>query len=289
MLKHPVVDYAKYLNRSGLAACLMLCSVATTMAADPTVKGTLRANGETVELPYVYMWPEKEGFYDAGDPTWNLLFVERPLEPREIGEHIWDAAWVHIGVTETKEFTGQPELQVYMQSIKLSADSGGNISGGNYPEIELEGFGTELISGRVWHVDTQEFFDDSYHYDFFFSTSISDPDAPIGDLLPDGGGEPGQAYLKWVETVHTGDIEKLKSIVPVEMAAQLDAVTPEEAQEEIEFMQLLTPKAVSILSGSSDGETALLQIEGMMEGEKVSGEITMTRMGDIWIPTNSSM
>lgn len=122
-----------------------------------------------------------------------------------------------------------------------------------------------------------------------FSVPLSDPNAPIGDLLPAGGGEPGRAYLKWVEVVHAGDLERLKSILPPEMAAQLDAATAEEARENIEFMQLMTPTGVTILGGSTDGEIALLEIEGLMEGEKVSGEITMTKTGDFWMPTKSSM
>ena len=124
---------------------------------------------------------------------------------------------------------------------------------------------------------------------FSFSAPISDPDAPIGDLLPAGGGEPGEAYLKWVESIHSGDIEKLKSIVPVEMAAQFDQVSAEEAREEVEFMKLMTPTDVSILSGSSDGETAILKIEGTLEGETVPAEVTMSKMGGFWIPTNTSM
>jgi hypothetical protein len=253
------------------------------------VKGSLIANGETVELPYVYMWPEKEGFYDSSDPTWHILFVERALGPREIGKPVWDAAWVQISITETDEFAEQPQLEVYSQSIKISADAGGNISGGTYPEIEIEGLGSDLVSGRVWHAEPQKILDDSIQFDFTFSTPLSDPNAPIGDLLPADGGEPGQAYLQWVEVIHSGDLEILKTIVTSDMAAQLGAVTPEEAREEIEFMQLLTPTDVTIVGGSSDGETALLQIEAVMEGEKITGEVTMIRFDDIWMATNFSM
>lgn len=270
-----------------LALCLSVVPALAT--GQPIVNGSLIANGNTVEFPYVYVWPEKEGFYDKSDPTWNIIFVEHELKPREIDAHPWDTAWVHIGVTESKEFSDTPELRVYTQSIKFSADASGNVSGGTYPQLELEGFDSGIVTGRLWHAEPQTVFDDTYQFDISFSVPISDPNAAIGDLLPEGGGEPGQAYLKWVETIHTGDIEALKRIVPAEMAAQFDQVTAEEAREEVEFMKLMTPTEVSIVSVSSDGETAILNIEGIMEGKKIPVEVTMTRMGGFWIPTNSSM
>lgn len=273
-----------------LAISAVLSVAATPLAAaeDPSVSGVLVANGETVKLPYVYVWAEKEGFYDPADPTWTVLFVERPVEPREIGEHIWDAAWVQIGITRTSEFGDQSELQVLSQSLKLSADAPGNISGGEYPEIDLE-IESNRVSGRIHHLEARESFDDSYNYDFTFSAPLSDPDAPIGDPLPAGGGDPGAAYLKWVETVHSGDLMALKSIVPPEMADQLDAAGPEEAQQNLDFLQEMTPTDVAILGGSSDGETAILQAEGMMEGEKMPFEVTMQKMGDFWVATEVSM
>lgn len=274
----------------------MVVVVATLMAtvrfaaADTSeVSGVLIANGVEVELPYVYVWTLDEGFHDPADPSWRILFVEKEIEQRELGDTIWDAAWVEIGITETSEFADQPEQQIYLQSIKLSASAGGNLSGGVYPQFKLQGLGSERISGRIWHTETQEFFDDTYSYDFTFSASLSDPDAPIGELLPADGGDPGQAYMVWVETVHSGDLAALRSIVPEEMAEQLDFASAEETEEHIDFLQTFTPTDVRVLGGSSDGETAILDIEGMMEGEKVTAEVTMTRMGEFWLPTETSM
>ena len=276
--------------RRTVIAVVLLTMAAPLAAADPAeVSGVLTANGVQVELPYVYVWAEKEGFYDPADPSWKILFVEREVEQRELGAPIWDAAWVELRITETAEFGDQPELQVYAQSIRLSADAGGNLSGGDYPEIELEGLGTERISGRVFHNEPQEFFDDTYHYDLTFSAALSDPNASIGEPLPAGGGDPGQAYLKWVEAVHTGTLDALRSIVPPDMAEQLDSVSATEAREQMAFLQAMTPTDVTVLGGSTDGEIALLEIAGMMEGETVTGEITMTRMGAFWVPTESSM
>ncbi len=270
---------------------LLLTIPSAAISAEMTVKGTLMANGETVELPYVYVWRKKEGFYDPSDPTWGIIFTQRSLKPREIATHASHSAWVYIGITQTKEFAEQGKLEVYSQSIKFSAEAPGNISGGDYPEIELTGLDSELVSGRIWHAKPQKVFDDTFRFDLTFSAPLSDPDAPtiIGSPLPSGGGAPGQAYLTWTKTIHTGDIELLKSIMPAEMAAQFDGVPPEEAQKEIEFMKEMTPTSNRIVSGSSDGETAILQTKGIIDGETVAVEVTMTKMGDFWVLTNVSM
>ena len=161
---------------TGLAASIaaVLAMPLPAPAQDAEVSGVLTANGVETPLPYVYVWKEKEGFYNPDDPTWHILFVEREVAEREVDDPVWDAAYVEIGITHTKEFSDEPKLEVYTQSIKLSADSGGNLSGGTYPEFEIDGLGTDRISGRFYHIETQEFFDDKYHYDFTFSASLSE-------------------------------------------------------------------------------------------------------------------
>ena len=54
-------------------------------------------------------------------------------------------------------------------------------------------------------------------------------------------------------------------------------------------MQLMTPKKAEIVSGSTDGDTAILNVTVTIEGETGDAEITMTKMGEFWIPTNMSM
>ncbi len=285
------VSLTQHLAVLPVCLALLLTIPSAAISEEMTVKGTLVANGETVELPYVYVWRKKEGFYDPSDPTWGIIFTQRTLQPREIAGHASHSAWVYIGITQTKEFAEQGKLEVYSQSIKFSAEAPGNISGGDYPEIEITGLDSDLVTGRIWHAKPQKVFEDSFQFDLTFSAQLSDPDAPtiIGSPLPAGGGAPGQAYLNWTKTIHTGNIELLKSIMPAEMASQFDGVTPEEAQKEIEFMKEMTPTKNKIVSGSSDGETAVLQTEGIIDGEPVAVEVTMTKMGDFWILTNVSM
>ncbi len=274
--------------RRGLVAALLVLGLAAAAGAatgEPEVSGTFVVNGKTIELPYAYVWAAEKGFYEESDPTWTLLFVEHPVEPRELGHFVSDTAWIELGVTRTEEFGDTPELQVYSQSLKLSADAGGNVTGGTYPKIELRSTGPDRFVGRVHHDEPQKIFDDTFQYDLTFDLPLSDPDAPIGEALPADGGEPGRAYLRWVAAVHSGELAALKPLVPAEMAAALEG---DDAQEQLDFLRELTPTDVTILGGSSDGQTALLKIEGVLAGEKAQGEITLTKMGELWVPTSSS-
>ncbi len=271
-----------------VTACLGLAVWTAAAGAEETaasVKGALVVNGTTVELPYAYAYAQKTGFYDETDPTWTLLFVGHPIDERSLDDHIWDAAYVRIGITRTAEFGDQPELQVFSQDIRFSADAAGNVSGGTYPQLELAVVGPESLKGRVYHTEPVEFFDDTFQYDFSFSVPISDPFGPIGELLPENGGEPGAAYLALVDAIHAGDLERLRTLMPPERAEMLAG---DDARENVEFLQMMTPTGVEVVGGSSDGETAIVQVKGEMDGETVTGEITLVQLDGRWVATGAA-
>ncbi len=284
-MMHEAVTMSTCRNISLALLIFSFTAVSEAESAEPKVSGTLVANGETVELPYAYVWAQEKGFYAESDPTWTLLFVQHPVEQQELKAPVGDAAWVEIGITRTSEFGDEPKVQVYSQSIKFSADAAGNVSGGDYPRIELTSTGPDRFAGRVYHSGPQKIFDDTFQYDFSFDLPLSDPNAPIGSPLPAGGGEPGHAYLQWVAAIHAVDVAGLQALVPPEMAEQLEG---DDARDTLDAMQELTPKDVTILGGSSDGDTAVLDIEGTLAGEKAHGKITLTRMGEHWVPTKES-
>jgi hypothetical protein len=256
---------------------------------EASLEGKFVANGNEVKLPYVYVYTEKEGFYDEADPTWTMLFVEQPVEERDLDDSVWGAAYLRIKITKTSEFGDEPEIQVYGQDIRFSGDHPGNVSGGSYPEIELSEAGPDRFVGRIYHAEPQTIFDDTFHYDFSFSVPMSDPFGPIGDPLPEGGGEPGKAFVAWCEAVHAGDVDRIKALLPAEQAAMLDDEEMKKSfLEDLAFMQMMTPTEVEVVGGSSDGKTAILQVMGKMEGETAQGEITLEKTDGRWITTNSA-
>ena len=267
----------------------LVASPAIVRAAEspPSATGSLSFDGEAIALPYVYVYAREEGFYDPADPTWTIVFIDRELAERDVDDLPWDASYLELGITSTTFYdeNAERQVQVYSQSFRPSADYGGNMSGGDYPEIDLQQAGPERFTGRVYHAEPVEFLDHTIQVDFTFDAPLSDPDAPIGDPLPADGGEPGRAWVAWTEAVRSGDLDRLKALAPPELAAQLEG---EEAQEALEFMQIMTPGDVKILSGSSDGSKALLTVEGVMEGEKVTGEVMLEKQGDFWLATSES-
>lgn len=277
------------------ALSALMAGVAVAVEEAAPLEGTFTANGEKVELLYAYAYEEDGGFYDEDDPAWTLLFVGRPLEAGDDYDMIWDAAYLRLGITETAEFGDEPVIQVYSQSIRFTADQSGNISGGSYPDLEITVTGPDRFSGRVHHTEVQEFFDDTFQYDFTFDVPLSDPVTAAGDSsaagavledgepLPDGGGEPGAAFLAWCDAIHSGDFDRIKALLPDEQAAMLE--TEEERElfaEDLEFIQAMTPTEIQILGGSSNGETAVLQVTGSFDGETAHGEITMDFMDGHW-------
>ncbi len=281
----------KKTSSAGLAVLMVLVVALSApwsaWAQESTVDGSFTANGEAIELPYVYVYAKEEGFYDESDPAWEIIFASQEIEESEVDEFFHDFPYVKISITLTDEFGEGERLEVYSQNIKLSAD-GGNLSGGTYPEMEWESSGPELFAGRIYHSETQEFFDDTYHYDFTFSAGLSDANAasaPVGDPLPEGGGEPGQAYLAWNEAIRAMDVERLKTLVPPEMAEMLAAP---EAKEDLEFMREMAPETLTITGGSSDGTTAILQVIGVFGGEPAEGEIELLKQDGFWMPVRES-
>ncbi|MCK7595354.1 hypothetical protein [Pseudomarimonas salicorniae] len=265
------------------AGLLLACANATAESPPPgSASGTFTLNDNPVALRHAYVYREAEGFYDPADPTWTVVFSGKPLAPREVDGSGIDPS-LRIGLTLTSEFGDAPSLQVLSQNMYID---GFSLSGGEYPTLALEQNGPEVFSGRMFLPEKQEFFDKTYFYDLRFHAVVVDPDAPIGDALPEGGGEPGAAYIAWTRAVHAKDLKALKALVSPDMAAMLDSP---EAAEELEFMALLTPTDVRIVKGSSDGKTAILHIEGKMEGEAVKGEVTMERQGPLWMATSTSM
>lgn len=138
-----------------------------------SASGSLTANGRTIELPYVYVYAAEKGFYDANDPTWKLLFVEHPIDEKALDEPVRDAAYIALGITSSSEFSDEPELQVYSQDIRFSADAAGGISGGNYPSLDLQSTGPDAFAGRVYHAREQKVFEHRFQYDFTFRAPLS--------------------------------------------------------------------------------------------------------------------
>lgn len=265
-----------------ISSVALIPAFAVAAVPEPgNVTGTSTVNGEPVAFRHAYFHRESEGYYDPADPTWSLLITAEPVAPRDIDDSFIDPS-LRLELTLTSEFGDGPSLEVLSQSLRVGDFS---MSGGKSPELTLEQQDSKTFAGRVHLAEPQTFFDNSYHYDLNFHALPVDPNAPIGETLPEGGGEPGAAYLAWVSALHASDIDAVRKLVTPEMARMLDEP---EAAEQLEFLAMTTPTDVNIIEASSDGTTAILQVEGMMDGESVTGEVTLERHGQLWIATSAA-
>lgn len=246
------------------------------------VEGSLIVDGESIPIRHAVIYAEDEGFYQDDDPTWTLVFSSAEIAPRDADDMFIEPS-LRIGITWTSEFGDEPQLEILSQTLRVQDLSA---SGGSYPTLEITSRDDSAWVGRVVHAEEQEFFEHTYRYDLRFHAPMVDPDAMVGEPLPEGGGEPGATYLRWTEAIHGGDLDALRELVPEEMAAMLDEP---DAAESLEMMAMMTPQNVEILEGTIDGDEAMLRIRGTIDGEPVTGEITLTRQGDFWLPTGSSV
>lgn len=269
---------------STLAAGILLAplSAVAGLPEPGTVTGSFVVNGESVAFHHAYFYRQAEGFYDPEDPTWMVLLSADPVAPRDADDGFIDPS-LRLGLTLTSEFGDGPSLQLLSHNMRVGSFI---MSGGQAPLMDFVQQGPEAFAGRIHLAEPQTLFDDTYHYDLSFHAVPIDRNVPIGDNLPEGGGEPGAAYLAWTRTIHSGDVEALKALVPPDLAAMLDEP---DAVQQLEFLAAMTPTDVSILEGFVDGTTAILNIEGTMDGEAVSGEITLEQFDGIWVPTGTAM
>lgn len=267
-----------------LAAGIVLAPLSAIAAVpDPgKVTGSFTVNGQSVEFRHAYFYRQAEGFYDPEDPTWMVLLTAEPVAPGDIEDRSIDPS-LRLGLTLTSEFGDSPALELLSQNMQVGSFT---MTGGKSPQMDFEQQGPEVFAGRVHLAEPQTFFDDTYHYDLSFHALPVGPNVPTGDPLPEGGGEPGAAYIAWTRTIHGGDLEALRALVTPDLAAMLDGP---DAAEQLEFLALMTPMDVRIVDGYIDGSTAVLSIEGTMDGEVVKGEITLEQFDGLWVPTGTSM
>jgi hypothetical protein len=269
-------------RRSSLPSALLLAALLasfTATAGDTTdqVAGHFTANDHKLELKHVYVHTEEHPFND-GETAYVFSFTAVPVKSDQL-EDLWmedDIDFVQVSVAA--------DGTSYGHNLKHSAMNPSMVSGGGMQKVEMKTIGPEVFSGRVWIPEPSDFFDNTYQYDATFTVRLDPAVAePAGEPLPADGGVPGAAYSTWIATIAAGDVEGLKKLVPSEMAVDLEG---DEGAEMFEMMQLMTPSEVKVLGGTIDGEEAVLEVDAVMDGEKISGEITMTRRGQYWMPSS---
>ncbi len=257
----------------GLPGVLASLIVSVTVALPPVfaesgeVKGNLTMNGETVELT--------NGYVHLDDGNYIISLTDRPAKYRTL-DRLWmraDVNYLLLKFTPDGENIGQ-DIKHFEKDGVISG------SGDSSLKVDIDPFGPDTFSGRAYLIEAQEFFDDTYVFDVTFSVRVPTLEELGGELLPADGGLAGKTFLAMNAAIVNGDIEALQKLVPPDIASDFDG---EDGQLSMEFMQRMTPTEVKITGGRLFGDEAELDIEGVMDGVRRRGEITIVKRGDYWI------
>ena len=138
------------------------------------------------------------------------------------------------------------------------------------------------IAGRWTQATPKEFFGETYDYDLPFDAAVV---VPPGTPLPADGGEPAQAYRRWLAALVKGEVVTLRVLAAedADNAWQLRSDDANEVKSALKDLRDGTPVSATILRGRSDGDSAVLWVKGADRDEiQRQGRVLMRREGGVW-------
>jgi hypothetical protein len=125
--------------------------------------------------------------------------------------------------------------------------------------------------------------------DVTFDLPVESVVARTGTALPPDGGEPGRAVLAHFGAIEKNDFKALKATAsPERQAMMTEAEKAGEAKEMFKMLRDFSPRKVRVVGGTVDGDTALVDYEGVEGGKPVKGIAEVVRVGGKWFFEGSS-
>jgi len=122
-----------------------------------------------------------------------------------------------------------------------------------------------------------------------FDLPVESEVARTGTALPPDGGEPGRAVLAHFGAIEKNDFKALKATAsPERQAMMTEAEKAGEAKEMFKMLRDFSPRKVRVVGGTVDGDTALVDYEGVEDGKPVKGTAEVVRVGGKWFFEGSS-
>jgi len=246
---------------------------AQTLAAD-TVGGHYRMGDQRFELKHgvaIRLWQ------DAERETFGVVLGEGPLDATAASgaldplDAIASSAPADSGTLLMTLVRDEQSLQI--GSLIARPDSFSTNGDGN-ERVSIE---AERLRGQ-WTKPETEFFDKTYEMGLSFDLPLavfSDPGQP----LPADGGEPGKAYLAFIDVLRKRDTKAI--IAKQALAADMVEILGEDSIVEIATMA--HPETAEVVGGWIDGERAQLRIKGRHAyGQTVRGRVEMKNDGGVW-------
>ncbi len=165
-----------------------------------------------------------------------------------------------------------------------SSEGGGSSCNSDYTKaLELTARTAERVAGTLkLNVNGEK-------ADVTFDLKVESVVARTGTALPVDGGEPGKAVMAHFGAIEKNDFKALMATAQPEQAKMMAASEKSgEAKEMFKMMRDMSPRKVRITGGTLDGDSALVDFEGVEDGKPVKGTADVSRIAGKWYMTGSS-
>jgi hypothetical protein len=126
--------------------------------------------------------------------------------------------------------------------------------------------------------------------DVTFDLPVESTVARGGTALPADGGDPGKAVLAHFAAIEKNDFKALKATAAPDRREMMDeAEKSGEAKELFKMMRSMSPRKVKITGGTVDGDSAMVDFEGVADGAVVKGVAECERIGGAWYMSGTSI
>lgn len=240
------------------------------------VKGKVSISGATFAVVDAVAYKTNDGIAVALLPV--AFDMKAAAKDRKIDTFDFmrmDSAYVTLKVDADGSFN----------CIDFSAGSGGGSScNSEYtPALKLTARTAERIAG------TFNLKGKTDNADVTFDLKVVTTLAPAGTALPADGGEPGRAVMAHFAAIEKNDFAALKALAHPERRQMMEASEKSgEAKKMFAMMREMSPRKVKITGGTVDGDTALVDFEGVEDGKPMKGSADVERDGGKWYLTGTS-
>jgi len=249
-------------------------------AAAENASGFFRYGDVTLEVAHAYLFR-----VDTGVSEESMIF----LTPTPIDAALAAGAFdVESGVDDQVDQVGGGYLRIcfdadgYECGIYFSnEDPPESFTSSGSGEFVLETNSPDHVKGSFILAEPEEFFDHTFQFELHFDAERTPP--PPAEALPEGGGEPGAAYLAYIEAIAKADFPRLREILGPEGSWQFPEEDLSACKEQLKWLRDGAPVTATIWKGEQREHDAILYVDGVDRDEiRRRGRVLMRRDGEVW-------
>lgn len=151
---------------------------------------------------------------------------------------------------------------------------------GGYGELVIERNDGERVVGRFQLAQPGDFMGTAYQFDLRFDAKVV---RPPGERLPEGGGEPGADYNRYLKAVADGDFALLRALSGDAGLWRFPEDDPASARQALKSARDGAPLQAQVVRGRVHGDHAVLWLQGTdRDGIARVGRVLMRKSAQGW-------